>query len=93
MSFKNFKILLHRQFLRKTKRLRLSQAYIKKIKALLSFLRFDPIPWRRFDIRKIEGSDNIYRVRIGIYRIFYSIDKNRKIIKVLDIETRQKAYR
>ena len=93
MSFENFKILLHNHFIKKTKRLRLSQSYINKMESFLSILKSDPIPWKNFDIKKIEGSDNIYRVRIGIYRIFYSLDKNERIIKILDIETREKAYR
>ena len=93
MFSNEFRILLHRQFLRKIKRLRLSISYQRKITILFSTLRVDPIPWREFDIKKIEGSDNLYRVRIGIYRIFYSLDKNNKVIKIIDIETRQKAYR
>ena len=87
-----FTILLHRQFIKKSKKLRLSESYAKKIKAIFSILKFDPIPWRNFDIRKIEGGENMYRIRIGKYRIFYSIDKQHRIIKILDIETREKAY-
>ncbi len=53
----------------------------------------NPIPWKESDIKKLEGEKNLYRVRIGNYRIFYFIDKQNKIIKVLDIETREKAYK
>jgi len=93
MSSKYFRILLHREFIRKIKKLRLLDSYIRKIKSLLSTLKSEPIPWREFDIKKIEGGDNLYRIRIGNYRIFYSVDKKEKLIKILDIEKRGRAYK
>ena len=50
-----FTILLHRQFIKNVKKLRLPEAYAKKIKAIFSILKFDPIPWKNF--RKIEGEE------------------------------------
>ncbi|HEC88419.1 MAG TPA: hypothetical protein ENI52_03790 [Thermoplasmata archaeon] len=35
----------------------------------------------------------MYRIRIGKYRLIYFVDKNNKMIHILKIETRQKAYR
>ena len=92
MSSDEFTISLHRKFIKKVKKLRLQESYAEKIKAILGILKFDPIPWKNFDIRKIEGGKNIYRIRIGKYRIFYSIDEQHRKIKIIDIEKREKAY-
>ena len=88
-----FTILLHRQFIKKSKKLRLSESYAKKIKAIFSILKFDPIPWRNFDIRKIEGGKNIYRIRIGNIRITYELFLAEFLIKVRHICFRGKAYK
>jgi len=36
---------------------------------------------------------NFYRIRAGDYRIIYSVDDPRKIIKILDIAHRREVYR
>jgi len=40
------------------------------------------------DIEKIEGDKDVWRRRIGSYRILYEINENRKLIYVFDIKRR-----
>jgi mRNA-degrading endonuclease RelE of RelBE toxin-antitoxin system len=45
-------------------------------------LKNDPIPFRKFDIVKLNGYENIYRIRIGDLRIARD-DSNLKFIDLL----------
>ncbi len=45
------------------------------------------------DIQKIKGKKEIWRRRVGSYRIFYELYKTRRIIYVFEIERRtSKTY-
>ena len=43
--------------------------------------------------RKIAGSDNDWRIRVGDYRIIYEIDESAKSIKVMRVKHRGGVYR
>jgi mRNA interferase RelE/StbE len=44
-------------------------------------LRTDPAPFRRFDVAKLKGYENFYRIRIGDLRIIYEVKwRDRKIL-------------
>jgi mRNA interferase RelE/StbE len=43
--------------------------------------------------RKITGSKNDWRVRVGDYRIIYEIDEREKAVKVMRIRHRRDVYR
>jgi mRNA interferase RelE/StbE len=46
------------------------------------------------NIKKLKGySPNIWRYRIGNYRVFYTIDENDQLILLLVVENRDKAYK
>ena len=47
---------------------------------------------RPFGTKKLADS-NFYRIRVGDYRIIYSIEDSRKNIKILDIAHRREVYR
>ena len=42
------------------------------------------------DVKKIKGTKNKYRVRVGDYRIIIELQKN--MITVIDVLPREKAY-
>ena len=45
------------------------------------------------DIEKISGEENVWRRRVGAYRIFYEIISQKKVIRVFRIERRtSKTY-
>ncbi len=50
-------------------------------------------PYYGKNIKKLVNSEPpTWRYRLGNYRIFYTIDENKKIVKVLTIDSRQSAY-
>lgn len=46
------------------------------------------------NIKRLKGSYSAYyRYRIGKYRLFYTIDKDKILVFIIDIEKRKDAYR
>jgi mRNA interferase RelE/StbE len=43
--------------------------------------------------RKITGSKNDWRIRIGDYRVIYEIDDKANAVKVMIVKHRREAYR
>jgi len=58
----------------------------------LDILKTDPVPWREFDVKKIEGGENTYRIRVGDFRVVYFLDKANRTIHILKVERRGKVY-
>jgi len=86
-----FKIVIHKKSIKKLREM--GKSSLKRMANLIEILETDPIPWKYFDVKKLEGEKDTYRVRIGKYRIIYFVDKNSKIIHILKIEKREKAYK
>ena len=42
--------------------------------------------------RKLVGSDDLWRIRVGDYRVIYSIDDGKQIIDVNAVRHRREAY-
>lgn len=63
--------------------------YYEKIKLRIDELADDPYP---YDCKKLKYIDG-YRIRVGSYRILYTIDKGIMIIKVIKIKHRKDVYR
>lgn len=62
----------------------------KRILSEIKSLSLNPF---KGDIRKIRGEDNIWRRRIGHYRIFYEVINSEKTIYVFHFERRSsKTY-
>ena len=58
-------------------------------KSLLT-LRNDPRP---HGVKKLSGEDDLYRIRIGDYRIVYQIRDNVLVIVVVNVGHRREIYR
>ncbi|HZF13500.1 MAG TPA: type II toxin-antitoxin system RelE/ParE family toxin [Thermoanaerobaculia bacterium] len=43
--------------------------------------------------RKLQGEENLWRIRIGDYRIIYSIDDRLRVVDIKSIRHRRDAYR
>lgn len=43
--------------------------------------------------RKLEGAEDLWRIRIGDYRVIYSIDDARRHVDVSAVRHRSEAYR
>ena len=83
-----FKVLLHKRASNFLRNLRLEdkQRIIDRLRQLEDF------PNVRLDIVKIAGETGTFRLRIGDYRALFKIYENEKIIVVVKIDTRGKAY-
>ena len=85
-----FTINIKRKALRKLAKLDQKQKH--KIKTTILILKNDPIPFKKTDICKLKGYENIYRIRVGNLRIVYEILWNQKTILIHYIGPREKAY-
>ena len=43
--------------------------------------------------RKLQGEQNLWRIRIGDYRVIYSIDDRERIVDIVRIRHRREVYR
>lgn len=44
------------------------------------------------DIKKLKGHDGLLRLRVGDYRIIYSVDNGKLIVYVIDVGPRGQIY-
>ncbi len=44
------------------------------------------------DIKKLKGHDNLFRLRVGAYRIIYTVDNGKCIVFVIDAGNRGEIY-
>jgi mRNA interferase RelE/StbE len=61
-----------------------------KVISIINDLYINPIP---DEAKKIKGSNNIYRIRQGTYRIVYQLYKNELLIMVIRVRHRKDAYK
>lgn len=45
------------------------------------------------DIKKLKGYDDLLRLRVGDYRIIYTVDNGKLIVLVVDIDNRGDIYK
>jgi len=63
--------------------------YLSNIKEAVNSLAHNPRP---FGHKKLSGFKNLYRLRVGIYRIIYSIEDNILTVEVIKIDHRSSVY-
>jgi len=82
-----YKIFLTKKFDRKFSKLdeQLQLRVIKKLRTLESEPRTG---------KNLKGKfKNLFSVRVGNYRVFYTIDEKRKVIFIITIKHRKSAYK
>jgi mRNA interferase RelE/StbE len=68
----------------------LSNKDVKRIMEKITALEKDPRP---VNCKKLKGSnENLYRIRIGDYRVIYNIDDGIKIVSIRDVGNRKDIY-
>ena len=72
------------KFIKKAEK-ELAKRLIQKIEKLET----EPIPT---DAKTIEGSNKTFRIRLGKYRILYTINHNQKEILIAKIDNRENVY-
>ncbi|MFC9243451.1 type II toxin-antitoxin system RelE/ParE family toxin [Streptomyces sp. NPDC057136] len=45
------------------------------------------------DVKKLSGHDDLYRLRVGAYRIAYTINDGKLVILVVEVGHRREIYR
>ena len=80
------------QFLRDAKKdlERLEHKIAKRIVKVLENLSLNPFQQKAI---KIKGEKDIFRIRVGKYRILYKIYANKKTLLVIRIDKRSRVYR
>jgi len=67
---------------------------IEKFIGILDELEEDPIHRRPgVDIKRLKGHVDIFRIRLGKYRVLYDVDKTERIVKITTVIHRKRAYR
>lgn len=61
-----------------------------RIAATIDALAGDPRP---SGCRKLAGTDRLYRVRVGDYRVVYEIHDDRLLVLVIKLGHRREVYR
>ena len=83
-----YRVELSRAAARQVKRL---PAEVRgRILARLEALAEDPRPP---GVRKLSGTENGYRVRVGVYRILYQVQDDRLVVLVVRVGHRRAVYR
>lgn len=62
----------------------------RRIGIALDGLRQDPRPR---GARKLQGHDQLYRIRVGHYRVVYSIDDQAALLRITRVRHRRDTYR
>ena len=86
-----YDILIHKKAVRSLTNV--PGGVLKKFALILEILKINPVPWKEFDVKKIRDSEDMYRIRIGNYRIIYIFEKENKNIHILKFNRREKIYK
>ncbi|ATZ61702.2 MAG: type II toxin-antitoxin system RelE/ParE family toxin [Methanosarcinales archaeon Met12] len=68
----------------------LDKGYKNKIRGVFERLKENPFS---YPYRKIRGEQDLYRIRIGRYRILYKVDQPESRIIILKVDTRNRVYK
>ena len=91
MSENLFQIKVKRRAARALERL--PEHYRFRVLEVLDKLRTNPIPFRDYDVKKLKGFDDTFRIRLGNIRVVYTINWSSKTITVHFIGPRERAYK
>jgi mRNA interferase RelE/StbE len=69
---------------------KLSQELQDRIQPKIDELAIEPRP---NGVKKLQGGDNSYRIRVGDYRVIYDIFDDVLLVKIVDIGHRSKVYK
>ena len=64
----------------------------ERIGEALDALRESFAPVKLFDVKKLKGLEDTFRIRIGDWRMIYEFRRKESTIVVLDVAPRGRAY-
>jgi len=68
----------------------LDRAVQRRIAARIDELANHPFP---SDVKKLQGTPGLYRIRVGDYRVIYRVDGKRVTVLIVKIGHRRDVYR
>jgi mRNA interferase RelE/StbE len=87
-----YRIAETENYSKKVTSIKYNHLYKKIIEDIYPVLRENP--FFGGSIKKLKGDyKNVYRFRIGNYRLFYIIDEQEALVFIIDVESRQDAYK
>ncbi len=69
---------------------RLERATRQRVATAMMGLAQDPRPR---GCRKLQGYEDVYRIRVGRYRLLYSVSDNTVVVVILKVGHRRNVYR
>lgn len=69
---------------------RLDKAVVSRIFTRIEALSVDPRPPGS---RKIQGADDMWRIRVGNYRVIYTVADADRVVDIITVRHRRDAYR
>ena len=69
---------------------RIQAVYLSSIKKAVNDLVNNPRP---FGCIKLSGFENLYRIRVGVYRVIYSIEDDILTVEVIKIDHQSRVYK
>lgn len=88
MNSNRWQVLIHRRAEKVLKRL--EGDLLERMRRVIRNLSSEPFPE---GVKKLAGQENLYRVRVGDWRIIYAVEKDRLIVLVLEIAPRSGSYK
>ncbi len=88
MTGNRWQVTIHRKAEKILKRL--DGDLLERVRLAISGLASEPRP---VGVKKLAGYANLFRIRVGDWRIIYAIEDDKLIVLVLEISTRGGAYR
>lgn len=70
--------------------IKLSQELQDRIQTKIDDLAIEPRP---NGVKKLQGEENSYRIRVGDYRVIYDIFDDVLLVSVVDVGHRSKVYK
>ena len=69
---------------------KLSDSIVDRMLPRIEELSANPRP---HGCRKIKGSDNLWRLRVGDYRVIYAVDDRQRLVDIVTVRHRRDAYK
>jgi mRNA interferase RelE/StbE len=63
-----------------------------RIREIIITLKENPVPFKVYDVAKLRGYDNMYRIRVGDLRMVYEVLWTGRIVVIQRIEPRESVY-
>lgn len=68
----------------------IDKQFIAKILQAVESLGDDPLP---LQARKLHGVEHSYRIRVGVYRVIYEVERGKRLVVIHHVRHRKIGYR